>query len=158
MTGVVHSLQVSSGGVPKHAVPNARVHTLGLEGDKQHQRKFHGGPERAVCLWSLHVIESLAADGHAIAPGAAGENITLRGIEWHAMVPGVQLIIGDVQLELTQYATPCQTIAHVFHDGDMTRISHKRHDGVSRVYARVLCEGLIRVGDAVRVLDARPAE
>jgi MOSC domain-containing protein YiiM len=157
-TGTVHSLHVSPGGVPKHAVPQAHVHALGLEGDAQRQWKFHGGPERAVCLWSLHVIESLARDGHPIEPGAAGENVTVRGIDWHAMVPGIRVEIGEVLLELAQYATPCKTIAHVFHDGDMMRISHKRHDGVARLYARVVREGTMRVGDVVRVLDAVSAE
>lgn len=163
MTATVHSLQVSNGGVPKLGVPRARVHSLGLEGDAQRQRKFHGGPDRAVCLWSLEVIETLAHEGHAATPGAAGENVTVRGIDWREVVPGVCLAVGEVLLEITQYATPCKTIAHVFSDGDSKRISSKLHDGVSRVYARVLRDGVLNVGDAVRIvtaesLDARSVE
>ena len=32
------------GGVPKHSVPSAHVTTQGVVGDKQRNRRFHGGP------------------------------------------------------------------------------------------------------------------
>lgn len=162
---MVHSLQISSGGVPKRSIEHARIHTLGLEGDVQRMLKIHGGPDRAVCLWSLDVIRMLAHEGHDVVPGAAGENITLAGVPWHAMTPGVQLRIGnDVRLEIASYATPCKTIAHLFVDRDSARISHRLHEGVSRLYARVLASGEVRVGDRVEWFaatddtDARSAE
>jgi hypothetical protein len=33
--------------------------------------------------------------------------------------------------------------------GDLNRVSHKLHPGWSRLYARVLQEGLLQVGDTV---------
>jgi MOSC domain-containing protein YiiM len=151
MPAVVHSLQISSGGVPKRPIDRAWIRTLGLDGDVQRMRKIHGGPDRAVCLWSLEVIEMLACEGHTIEPGAAGENVTFAGIAWHELTPGAHLVIGDaVRLEITSYAKPCKTIAHLFRDRDCTRISHQEHDGVSRLYARVLTGGEVRAGDRVR--------
>ena len=47
----------SGGGVPKRAIASARVTTLGLDGDVQRNRKLHGGPERALCLFSLERVE-----------------------------------------------------------------------------------------------------
>jgi MOSC domain-containing protein YiiM len=163
MPGLVHSLQISSGGVPKTPIERARIHTLGLEGDVQRMPKIHGGPDRAVCLWSLEVIRMLALEGHDVTPGAAGENMTLTGVPWNELTPGVQVAIGDgVRLEIASYATPCKTIAHVFVDGDSKRISHRLHEGVSRLYARVLRGGEVRVGDRVEWFamddDARSAE
>ena len=86
------------GGVPKFAVPNAEITTEGVVGDKQRDRRFHGGPERAVCLYSLEVIQSLQAEGHPIAPGTTGENLTISGLDWNFVVPGVRLQIGEVLL------------------------------------------------------------
>jgi MOSC domain-containing protein YiiM len=156
--GTVHSLQISSGGVPKHAMSHVTVRALGIEGDAQHDRKHHGGPDRAVSLWSLEVIEDLVREGHPVHPGAAGENVTVAGIDWHVIEPGMQLQIRDVLLEITDFATPCRTVAHVFADHAFSRISHKKHPGTSRVYARVLRDGVISVGDEVTVLDARSVE
>ena len=54
MTGTLVQLNVSRGGMPKEAVLQARVTKEGVEGDKQKNRKFHGGPDRAVaCRTSL---------------------------------------------------------------------------------------------------------
>jgi MOSC domain-containing protein YiiM len=37
---------------------------------------------QALCLWSADVIGEFARAGHAIRPGAAGENIIVTGIDW----------------------------------------------------------------------------
>ena len=145
----LHQINVSDGGVPKRPVAHARITVAGVEGDRQRHPAIHGGPDRAVCLFSFEVIEALRAEGHSIAPGASGENLTLAGIEWPALTPGAHLFIGDVRLEVTSYTAPCVHNAQWFRHGDYGRISQKRHPGWSRVYARVLVEGLVRQGDPV---------
>ncbi len=71
MTGAgrIVQLSISAGGVPKRGVAEARVTRLGLEGDGHRDAEHHGGPERAVCLFSLEAIHALVAEGHAITPG-----------------------------------------------------------------------------------------
>lgn len=155
--GRIAQLSVSPGGVPKRAVPGARVTHLGLEGDS-HDYRHHGGPERAVCLFSLEMIDALAAEGHAIEPGAIGENVTVEGIDWNLMTPGVRLRLGDeVVLEVTRYTSPCYKIAPVFLGGEYGRVSQKLNPGWSRVYTRVLVEGALRAGDPIQVLTERAA-
>lgn len=66
--GRVAQINVSPGGVPKLPVASAQVTAQGLVGDRQKNLKYHGGPDRALCLWSLEVIETLLAEGHPIAP------------------------------------------------------------------------------------------
>ena len=153
MSGRIVQISVSPGGVPKTAVPAARVGELGLEGDAHRDREHHGGPERAVCLYALELIRALRAEGHAVVPGALGENVTVEGVDWAAVVPGACLALGDeVLLEVTRYTSPCANITAAFRDGDYARVSQKRHPGWSRVYTRVLTPGAIRLGDAVRLL------
>ncbi len=150
MIGHIHQISISNGGVPKMAVRECRVLKDGLEGDWQHDRKHHGGPERAVCLFSLEVIERLRSEGHPIGPGTTGENLTVSGVEWKRAVPGARVLIGDrgnVELELVSYAAPCSTIRESFRDLDSRRIKEELHAGESRVYARVVREGLVQTGD-----------
>lgn len=126
---------------------------LGLEGDRQRDLRYHGGPERAVCLYSLERILALQAEGHPIFPGAAGETVTMVGLEWDALAPGVKLKLGEAEIELTDYTVPCKTIAAAFADGEFKRILQKNHPGWSRLYARVLTPGTLSVGDEVSTFD-----
>jgi MOSC domain-containing protein YiiM len=150
--GRVESINTSRGGVPKTAVLEAHVTSEGIAGDVQRDLRYHGGPERAVSLYSLDLIADLQREGHPIAPGTAGENLTIAGIDWSLVVPGRELQVGEVRLAVTRYASPCEKIRHSFKDEDFTRISQKVHPGWSRIYTRVVTVGTVRPGDAVRLL------
>ncbi|MHC4601303.1 MAG: MOSC domain-containing protein [Planctomycetota bacterium] len=151
--GRIVSINLSDGGVPKLPVEAVRVTKTGIEGDRQRNTKNHGGPEKAVSLFSMERIEALNAEGHPIAPGSTGENITVSGLDWDRLVPGGQLSAGSVLLEITGYATPCKDVAASFTEGAFERISEKRHPGWSRLYARVLQEGEIKTGDPVERIE-----
>jgi MOSC domain-containing protein YiiM len=75
--GRLHSINVSDGGVPKLPLAACFIGKLGLHGDRQRDLEHHGGPLRAVCLYSRDLIESLRQEGHPIIPGAIGENLTV---------------------------------------------------------------------------------
>jgi len=151
--GRIVQLSVSNGGVPKRAVPMARITPLGLEGDAHRDGEHHGGPERAVCLFAMEAIRELQAEGHPLVPGALGENVTLEGLDWSAVQPGTRLQLGDeVVLEVTRYTTPCFNIRPAFRGGDYSLVSQKRHPGRSRVYARVIATGMLHGGDPARRL------
>ncbi len=155
--GRIVGLQTSRGGVPKLPIPEGDVHVLGLADDAHRNPKFHGGPDRALCLYSLERIEALNREGHPIRPGTAGENVTVSGLDWNTVAPGRRYRLGDeVEIEITDYTTPCPNIAASFADGDISRILQKRHPGFSRVYARVLKTGHLRVGDPVINLPSAP--
>lgn len=150
----MHQLSASNGGVPKKAVDRATVDRMGLVGDAQTDTKHHGGPDRALCLYSLEVIERLQSEGHPIEPGYAGENMTISGLDWAEVQPGARLRIGqDVEIEVTSYTAPCSKNSRWFIDGDFTRMLQSRHPGESRVYARVLQEGEVRAGDEVALVE-----
>jgi MOSC domain-containing protein YiiM len=150
--GTVISINVSNGGVPKRRVTDAKVSLLGLVNDDHDDKKHHGGPERAVCVYSIERIRALQAEGHPIDIGTAGENVTVEGIDWEHVVPGARFRLGDeVLLEVASFTSPCKTIRDSFTDGRFVRISQKLHPGWSRVYTRVLSEGAIRFGDAVEL-------
>jgi len=157
-SGQLFSINCSPGGVPKLPVPEAFVASFGLFGDSQNNKKHHGGPDRAVSLFSLERIRALQEEGHPIGTGTTGENLTLSGLDWDLVVPGSRLEIGDAILEVTSYTTPCRTIRESFIEQKFMRMSQKHHPGWSRVYARVLKEGTVRTGDEVRLSPAELPE
>ena len=150
--GRVESINVSRGGVPKTSVLEARITERGVIGDKQVQRVFHGGRDRAVVLFSLDVIERLQHEGHPIHAGSTGENLTISGLDWRDIVPGVELQVGEARLFITKYTSPCSTIRESFLDGEFVRISQTLHPGWSRVCARVVTEGVVRPNDPVEIV------
>ena len=154
MNGRIFQLNCSNGGVPKLAVREAFVTDTGLECDRQAHPKIHGGPERALCLFPLEKIVELQAEGHPIFPGSVGENVTVAGLTWHQLEPGARLALGDeVIVEISKYTTPCNTIADSFRERDFRRIDQKHSPGDSRLYARILQTGTLKVGQEVKLLN-----
>ena len=148
----LHQISVSNGGLPKLPISKARITKEGVEGDRHRNTELHGGPDRAVCVYSLEVIEALRKEGHSIVPGAAGENFTIAGFDWKQIGPGTRIGVGnEVKLEVLSYTAPCSQNARWFADGDFSCLSQKIHPGRSRVYARVLSEGVVKQGDPITV-------
>ncbi len=145
--GTVAHLSLSDGGLPKTAVDSVDVTWSGVVGDRQATRNHHGRPWQALCLWSTEVIDAFHAEGHPIAPGLAGENITLTGLAWPDVRAGVRLRIGEVLCEISAYALPCFQNKPWFKGGEFNVMRHDRGD-VSRVYATVLEPGSITVGQS----------
>lgn len=152
--GRIFQLNLSNGGAPKLAVREAVLTPGGLEGDRQRDLRYHGGPERALCLYALERVLELQAEGHPVFPGSVGENLTLVGLDWTLLAPGARLALGrEALVEITSYTAPCKKISASFAGGDFKRISQKLRPGHSRLYARVLRPGRLSVGDHVGVLN-----
>jgi MOSC domain-containing protein YiiM len=146
--GDLVQINVSDGGVPKRAVDSATIGFAGVVGDRQRSRKHHGRPWQALCLWSTDVVDGFAADGHPIFYGACGENLSVRGLPWEEVRPGVRLRVGSALAEASLYALPCANNAPWFSDRDFGRMHHERGP-VSRMYATVVEPGEVSVGDEV---------
>lgn len=150
--GRIFQINISNGGVPKLGCGQAEVGFTGIAGDRQQTPEIHGGPERALCLYSLERILAIQAQGNPIYPGAIGENVTVSGLDWELVLPDARMRLGeDVVIEFTRFTSPCNSIASVFKDRDYSRVSDKVHPGWSRIYARVVQPGVLRVGDEVEL-------
>jgi MOSC domain-containing protein YiiM/GNAT superfamily N-acetyltransferase len=150
--GRLLQVNVSDGGVPKLPVESARITTYGVEGDRQASETVHGGPHRAVAILGIEAIRRVAAEGHPISAGTTGENLTTEGFDVSTLPAGTRLAIGDdVVLEISQPTNPCRTIRHSFADLRFGRLAMKAHPADSRMYARVIAEGVVRPGDPIRL-------
>lgn len=151
VTGMVASLHASEGGVPKPSIPRADIDAGGVIGDTQAARQYHGRPWQALCLWSVEVVEAWAAEGHPIFPGAAGENLSIAGLDWATMRSGLIIEVGEMSARISAPAVPCAKNSRWFTDGDQQRLGHDVSPGRARWYAAVLTAGSIRPGDVVVV-------
>jgi len=145
LQGTVLAVCLGPGGIPKHAVDSAEIGLLGLVGDKQ-RFQFHGGPNRAVCLFSIEDYRALQKDGVAVEPpGAFGENVLTSGLDFTQLRPDDELVIGDdVRLALHDVREPCKTLKSV--DARFPNLMLGR----SGFVCRVLCGGTVRAGMKIR--------
>ena len=70
----IYQINISQGGVPKKPQPSAQVMPLGLSGDLHDNTEHHGGPEKAISLYSLEIIRALQDTGQPIVPASTGNN------------------------------------------------------------------------------------
>ncbi len=155
--GRILQVNVSPGGVPKLPVERAWVDRYGLDGDGHSEPTVHGGPHRAVALFAIEAIRRVAAEGHPIAPGSCGENLTTEGVEWSTLPVGTRFRVGErLVLELSAPDNPCSTIRGSFSDERFARISILTNPADSRMYARVVEAGEVRPGDPIELLPEAP--
>jgi hypothetical protein len=104
-------------------------------------------PYRAVSLWSAEIIDQLAAEGHAVGIGTAGENLTVSGLDWSSLRPGTRILAGTTLLELSYPMDPQAWEGSWFTDGDPSRLDHAQHPARARWSAWVRRPGQVRIGD-----------
>jgi MOSC domain-containing protein YiiM len=160
--GEIVQVSTSSGGVPKRAVAQAEAGPLGLAGDIQKNRKYHGGPRQALLLVAAEDVDRLVAAGWPLYYGALGENITTRGLDFRQVRHGQRFQLGGAIVEITKRRTPCATL-DVYGRGIQSALFDaecKRNDpsspvwGMAGFYAAVVQPGPVRPGDAVILLPA----
>lgn len=146
MKGVLTQLNISPGGMPKLPVAEARVTVDGVAGDWQRNRKFHGGPNRAVCIYSEELYAWLRESGVDLVNGAVGENFTTRGIDLNRLEPGDRLRVGECLIEITKVRVPCSNLKKW--DVDLPEMIVGRSGWV----AKVVEEGVVKAGDGIEVM------
>lgn len=148
MTGTLIQLNVSPGGMPKLPVMFARVTPGGIEGDKQRNLKYHGGPNRAVCIYSEELYDELRDAGVDMTFGSVGENFTTRGLDLRRLAKGDRLRVGEegCVVEITDVRVPCNQLKKW--DTELPELIVGRSGWV----AKVISEGVVKPGDAIELL------
>jgi MOSC domain-containing protein YiiM len=147
-TGVLRQISVSGGGMPKLAVDSAVVTADGVGDDWQKNRKYHGGPDRAVCLFSAELYDWLRTEqGIDLRFGSVGENFTTEGLDLLKLAPGSRLRVGACEIEVTAIRVPCRSL-HQWHPSLMKIIQ-----GRSGWVCRVNTPATVRAGDRIEVVE-----
>ena len=160
MQATIVQVSISPGGLPKYAISGGLINSLGLEGDLHAHPEIHGGPRKAVLLISAEIVEALQARGYPVFFGAMGENLTIRGLEFHDIRIGDQIRAGSAMLEITQPRGPCsaldiygETLKQEIYDPQVEqRDPTSPRWGMSGFYASVRAPGAARTGDIIEVV------
>jgi len=134
---------------PMRSISEVRaVPGKGLEGDRyfQHAGTWSDlpGSGREVTLIESEAIEALAREeGISIEPGQARRNLVTRGVAVNHLV-GVEFSVGAVRLRGMRLAEPCGHLEKLTAHGVRSGLVHR-----GGLRAKILTEGIIRVGDPV---------
>lgn len=144
--GTVKAICISEKrGTQKHCIEKANItKDWGIEGDA------HGGNwHRQISLLSFDKIEDFRAKGADIDFGAFGENLVVEGFDFRSLPVGTRFQCNEVILEMTQIGKECHTHCQIYHKmGDCIM----PREGV---FAKVIQDGTIGVGDEFRMLEPR---
>ena len=91
----------------------------GIEGDAhagatvRRRSRFRGtwteANVRQVHLLQRELFDELAVEGHEVAPGELGENVTTEGVDLLGLPLGTRIRLGDsAEVELTGLRNPCE--------------------------------------------------
>ncbi|HEX6250628.1 MAG TPA: MOSC domain-containing protein [Gemmatimonadaceae bacterium] len=136
-------------GIFKEPVANrVRVRRLNLDGDRQVDRRVHGGEFKAVYAYSAgHYAWWQAELARPLPYGMFGENLTIEGLIEEEVCIGDEFRVGSALLQAVQPRMPCFKLGIRFGDAGMVkRFMEARRFGV---YFRVVEEGAVGAGDAV---------
>jgi MOSC domain-containing protein YiiM len=131
------------------------VGKLGLAGDVQVNKRFHGGPEKAVYGYPVSGYAGWQAEFPALAgqfvPGAMGENLPVLGQDETSLCIGDIIRCGTALLQVAQIREPCSTFGAIH--GTTRVVRAMTRSGRCGWYYRVLEPGVIAAGDAHDVVE-----
>jgi MOSC domain-containing protein YiiM len=128
------------------------VARLGLAGDVQVNKKFHGGEGQAVYAYAQEDADHWSAElERSLPPGRFGENLRTAGLDLTGAVIGERWRVGTALLEVTAPRTPCAKFQAYW--GVPQLIKRFTAHGASGAYLRVLETGELGAGDPVEVVS-----
>jgi MOSC domain-containing protein YiiM len=128
------------------------VRELGLHGDVQVNRKYHGGEGQAVYAYAQEDADFWVAElGRELPPGRFGENLRTTGLDLTGALLGERWRVGTALFEVTAPRIPCANFARFWNEPQL--VKRFTAHGASGAYLRVLEPGEIGAGDAIDVVD-----
>lgn len=125
-----------------------------LEGDYQANRKYHGGPDKAICGYSTeHFPYWHETLGRELPFGAFGENITVAGLTEDILCIGdiFEIGSGGVKMQVSQPRQPCATVSKRWNRPDLPR--RMEETGWTGFYMRIVSRGEVAPGDRLTLLE-----
>ena len=148
---------VSTGIYKVPARGRVRVGRLGLAGDEQADRRFHGGTAKAVYAYPSehYAFWTKELPGMELPWGFFGENLTTVGLEEDEVHVGDRFRIGTAVLEVTKPRFPCYKLA--LRVGREDIIDRFWRSGRSGFYSCLIEEGFVAAGDPIERLRTESA-
>ncbi|MHA6261086.1 MOSC domain-containing protein [Sporosarcina sp. CAU 1771] len=140
----------------KDTVEEAFLTKQGFQGDGVADIRFHGGPDRAVCVYSQEHYSLWNKEFETTLPHSAfGENLTVTNMNEHQVHIGDTFRLGDALIQITQGRIPCSTITK------RTQIplllARIIETGYTGYLCRVLEEGTVRRDSKITLINPHPS-
>lgn len=141
--------------VKRPVTSEVHLTATGLDGDKQADTIFHGGPDKAVCVYPVeHYAYWERRLGIALHPGAFGENFTTTGLLESEVCIGDIYRVGDAVVQLSQPRQPCYRLAARYQRPELPKWVVAT--GFTGFYLRTVQPGPVGAGHALELLE-RPS-
>ena len=142
-------------GIYKDSVASADVTAEGIVGDHQADRRFHGGPEKALHQYGQPSYEKIVSEfpeleGTAV-PGSIGENISSPFLTDANVCIGDIYRLGGALVQVSQPRSPCWKINHKFGIQKLSLFIERQR--ITGWYYRVLEAGKIQVDDEIELVE-----
>ncbi|WAC20643.1 MOSC domain-containing protein [Luteolibacter sp. SL250] len=125
----------------------------GFRGDEQADRRYHGGSEKAVCVYPAEHYPYW--QGRLEIPefshGGFGENLTVDDLPEDQVCIGDRFSLGGAEVQVSQPRQPCWKLARRWRVKDLAL--QVERTGFTGYYFRVLRHGEVRPGDPLILLE-----
>ena len=143
-------------GICKKPVDGPRLLTRqGFEGDGVGDLKYHGGSDKAVCVYSIdHYPWWERVLGITLPQAAFGENLSVEGMREEDVCIGDIYRIGTTEVQVSQPRQPCKTLAARYGREDF--VKQVVDSGRTGFYFKVINEGRVQAGDEITLVQRDP--
>ncbi|WP_144549459.1 MOSC domain-containing protein [Bacillus sp. X1(2014)] len=143
--------------IGKSSVQALELKKAGFVGDDVANHKFHGGPDRAVCLYPFeHYSYWEEIFQKKLILPAFGENITATGMVEEQVCIGDIYKIGDTVVQVTQGRVPCATISNYNQENQL--LIKVVETTLTGYFFRVLEEGTITLDSQISLVEKHSQE
>lgn len=124
-----------------------------LMGDGQADLVNHGGPDKAICVYSAdhYAYWRDRLENPALPTGAFGENFTLEAVSESEICIGDIWKVGTVTVQVSQPRQPCWKLARRWRV--KTLALEVQQTGYTGWYFRVLQEGVVAPGSTLSLIE-----
>ena len=155
-TGKIEDLNYSSKRPMRSALnktPFSGSMWLSLTGFTQDEQEYkdHGGPDKAVCLFSKSNYQMWQDDVVELPTYAMfGENLTVANLDEREAYFGNQYQLGDAIIEISEIREPCWKIQAKYQIPDL--VKRMSTTGKTGFYFRVIKEGYVSSDDHLKLI------
>lgn len=144
--------EITDSAIEKKEVNEVFLFKNGFEGDTVAATEFHGGPDRAVCLYPLeHYTQWENEFGVNIKPSGLGENISILGMKEDEVYIGDIFQLGNAVIQVSQGRIPCAKISKFNRiNGLLKRVVETGYTGY---FFRVIEEGKVEKNSSLKLIS-----
>lgn len=149
----VDGQHVETGIFKKPVSGPVKVRAHNLEGDRQADLSVHGGPDKAIYVYSLKNVEYWRAElkRQDLSAGTFGENLTVDELLDDEVSIGDELEAGTARFVVTQPRLPCYKLGIALGLPGFPKVFHR--SGRNGFYLGVLRDGTVEAGDPIRKIE-----